>query len=122
MYLDIVMTPVVQSEADVYFMSSQNESLACQKRMWLCFRKNVFITCVSNNAPVPLKGLRTPEERQERLRGIPTAYNYRLESPLRNLRTHADARQLYPKELEAFVSNYQPLKKAQGKLRIDTLN
>ena len=54
----------------------------------------MFIICVSNNAS-PLKGLRTPEER---LRGIPTAYKkiYRLESPLRNLRTQADARQLYP--------------------------
>ena len=78
--------------------------------------------CVCNNALFPLKGLRTPEERQERLRGIPTAYNYRLESPLRNLRTQVDARQLYPNELEAFLNNHQPLKKARGKLRIDTLN
>ena len=29
MYFEIVMTPVVQSEADVHFMSPQNESLAC---------------------------------------------------------------------------------------------
>ena len=86
--------------------------------MWLCFRKNVFIICVSNNARFPLKGLRTLEERQERQRGIPTAYNYRLESPLRNLRTKADAQQLYPDELEAFLNNYEPLKKA----RIHTLN
>ena len=35
MCCDIVMTPVVQSEADVHFMSSQNESVACQKGMWL---------------------------------------------------------------------------------------
>ena len=90
--------------------------------MWLCFRKNVFIICVSTNAPFPLKGLCTPEERQERLRGIPTAYNYRLESPLRNLGTQADAQELYANELEAFLNNHQPLKKARGKLRIDTLN
>ena len=69
-----------------------------------------------------MKGLHTPEERQERLRGIPTTYNYRLEFPLRNLRTQADAQQLYPNELEPFVNNYQPLKKARDKLRIDTLN
>ena len=35
MYFDIIITPVVQSEADVHFMSSQNESVACPKGMWL---------------------------------------------------------------------------------------
>ena len=90
--------------------------------MWLCFRKNVFIICVSTNAPFPLKGLRTPEQRQERLRGIPTTYNYQLESLLRNLQTQADAQELYANELAAFLNNHQPLKKARGKLRIDTLN
>ena len=78
--------------------------------------------CVRNNALFPLKGLRTPEERQERLRGIPTTCNYRLESPLRNLRTQADAQELYANELAAFLNNHQPLKKAWGKLRIETLN
>ena len=82
----------------------------------------MFIICVSTNAPFPLKGLRTPEERQDRLRGILTAYNYRLEAPLRNLRTQGDAQELYPTELEAFLNNHQALKKARGKLRIDTLN
>ena len=83
MYFEIVMTPVVQSEADVYFLSSQNESLACQKRMWFCFRKNVFIICVSNNAPFPLKGLRTPEERQERLQAFqPPTKNLQVGIPI----------------------------------------
>ena len=90
--------------------------------MALFQKKRVHYICESDNPPFPLKGLRTPEERQERLRGIPTAYNYRLESPLRSLRTQADAQRLNPDELEAFLKNYKPLKKARGKLRIDTLN
>ncbi|CAH3187006.1 unnamed protein product, partial [Porites evermanni] len=58
--------------------------------------------------------LRTPEERQQRLRGIPTAYNYRLEAPVRDLKSQADASESYPEELKAFVDNYEPIEKGTG--------
>ena len=64
----------------------------------------------------------TPLRRQQRLRSIPTAYNYRLEAPVRNLKSQADASESYPEELKAFVDNQEPLKTARGKLRISTLN
>ena len=46
--------------------------------------------------------------------GIPTAYNYRLEAPVRNLKSQADASESYSEELKAFVDNYELLKKAWG--------
>ena len=38
-----------------------------------------------------MNGLHTPQERQQRLRSIPTAYNCSLEAPVRNLKSQADA-------------------------------
>ena len=89
---------------------------------FVMFQKKMFIICVSSNVPFPLTELRNPAERQQRLRGILTTYNYRLEAPVRNLRSQADASESYPEELKAFVDNHEPLKKARGKLRIATLN
>ena len=81
--------------------------------------KRLFIS-VSNNIPFPFKGLRTPE-RVQFLRNIPTAFSFRLEAPLRNLKTQADAEEEYPEEFQAFLNNYEPLRKARGELRFANL-
>ena len=44
-----------------------------------------------------------------------------LEAPLRNLKTQADAEKEYPEEFQAFFKDYEPLRKAQGELRIANL-
>ena len=62
-----------------------------------------------------LLGLRTPSEREERQ--IPTAYNYRLQPPLKNITTQREAEELYPAEYLAFLEAYEPLKKAKGKYK-----
>ena len=35
------------------------------------------------------------------------------------MKSQADASESYPEELKAFVDNYEPSKKARGKLRMD---
>ena len=62
-----------------------------------------------------LLGLRTPSKREERQ--IPTAYNYRLQPPLKNITTQREAEELYPAEYLAFLEAYEPLKKAKGKYK-----
>ena len=64
-----------------------------------------------------LPRLRTPSEREERLRQIPTAYNYRLQPPLKNITTQREAEELYPAEYLGFLQAYEPLKKAKGKYK-----
>ena len=49
-----------------------------------------------------------------RLRNIPTAYNYRLEPPQKNITTQQEAAALFPEESEKFLREYEPLKKLQG--------
>ena len=85
------------------------------------FEEKLFFTSVSNNIPFPFKGLRTPEERVQFLRNVPTEFNVRLEAPLRNLNTQADAGKEYPEEFQAFLDNYEPLRKARGELGIANL-
>ena len=85
------------------------------------FEEKLFFTSVSNNIPFPFKGLRTPEERVQFLQSIPTAFNFRLEAPLRNLKTQADAEEEYPEEFQTFLDTYEPLRKARGELRIANL-
>ena len=55
------------------------------------------------------------------LQNIPTAFNVRLEALLRNLKTQADAEEEYLEEFQAFLDNYEPLRKARGELRIANL-
>ena len=81
------------------------------------FEEKLLFISVSNNIAFPFKGLRTPEERVQFLQNIPTAFNVRLEAPLRNLKTQAE----YPEEFQAFLDNYEPLRKARGELRIANL-
>ena len=85
------------------------------------FEEKLLFISVSNNIAFPFKGLRTPEERVQFLQNIPTAFNFRLEAPLRNLKTQADAEEEYPEEFQAFLDNYEPLRKARGELRIANL-
>ena len=85
------------------------------------FEEKLLFTSVSNNIPFPFKGLRTPEERVQFLRNVPTEFNVRLEAPLRNLKTQADAEEEYLEEFQAFHDNYEPLRKARGELRIANL-
>ena len=85
------------------------------------FEEKLLFISVSNNIPLPFKGLQTPEERVQFLRNIPTAFNVRLEAPLRNLKTQANAEEEYPEEFQAFLDNYEPLRKARGELRIANL-
>ena len=84
------------------------------------FEEKLF-TSVSNNIPFPFKGLRTPEERVQFLRNVPTEFTVRLEALLRNLKTQADAEKEYPEEFQAFLDNYKPLRKARGELGIANL-
>ena len=67
-------------------------------------------------------GLCTPEEREEYLRNIPSAYNFRLQAPLKNITTQEEAEEMYADEFRLFVDNYEPLKKARGTLRMATLH
>ena len=78
--------------------------------------EKMFIICGSSNVTFPSKGLRTEHDREMRLRSIMTSYNYRLEAPSKNIKSQAEAREMFPMELEAFLNNYTPLKKAIGKL------
>ena len=87
----------------------------------LIFEEKLFFISASNNIPFPFKGLRTPEERVQFLRNVPTAFNVRLEAPLRNLKTQADAEEEYPEEFQALLDTYEPLRKARGELRIANL-
>ena len=45
---------------------------------------------------------------------MPTAYNYRLEPPQKNITTQQEAAALFPEEYEKFLREYKPLKKLQG--------
>ena len=85
------------------------------------FEEKLFFISVSNNIPFPFKGLRTPGEKVQFLRKILTAFNFMVEAPLRNLKTQADAEEEYPEEFQAFLDTYEPLRKAQGELRIANL-
>ena len=85
------------------------------------FEEKLFFTSVSNNIPLPFKGLRTPEERVQFLQNVPTEFNVRLEAPLRNLKTQADAEKECPEEFQAFLDNYEPLRKVRGELGIANL-
>ncbi|CAH3129223.1 unnamed protein product, partial [Porites lobata] len=67
----------------------------------------------SDSAGLLTPGLRTPEERVQFLRNVPTEFNVRLEAPLRNLKTQADAEKEYPEEFQAFLDNNEPLRKAR---------
>ena len=51
-----------------------------------------------------------------RLRNMPTAYNYRLVLPQKNISTQSEAEALFPEEYEKFLREYEPLKKLQGNL------
>ena len=82
------------------------------------FEEKLLFISVSNNIAFPFKGIRTPEERVQFLQNIPTAFNVRLEAPLRNLKTQADAEEEYPEDFQAFLDNYEQLRKARGELRI----
>ena len=55
-----------------------------------CFSALTTMLHLLNYVPF-LPGLRTPLEREERLRHIPTAYNYRLQPPLKNITTQREA-------------------------------
>ena len=81
-----------------------------------CFSALTTVLHLFNYVPF-LLGLRTPSEREERLRQIPTAYNYRLQPPLKNITTQREAEELYPAEYLAFLEAYEPLKKAKGKYK-----
>ena len=77
---------------------------------------------VSVRGKIPFTGLRTPKEREEYLRNIPSAYNFRLQAPLKNITTQEKAEEMYADEFRLFVDNYEPLKKARGMLRMATLH
>ncbi|CAH3034092.1 unnamed protein product [Porites lobata] len=64
--------------------------------------------------PVIMRGVRQAEKREEYLRNIPSAYNFRLQAPLKNITTQEEAEEMYADEFRLFVDNYEPLKKARG--------
>ena len=65
-----------------------------------------------------LTGLRGKETREERLRRIPSAYNYRLVTPNeKNITTEADARELFNKEYETFLREQTNALNAKGDFR-----
>ena len=43
-------------------------------------------------------GLRTPEEREEYLHNIPSAYNFRLQAPLKNITTQEETEEMFSDE------------------------
>ncbi|CAH3129227.1 unnamed protein product, partial [Porites lobata] len=96
------------------YTSSMQYSLQMMKgshNMHIYVKK--IIEQYSDSAGLLTPGLRTPEERVQFLQNILTAFNVRLEAPLRNLKTQADAEEEYPEEFQAFLDNYEPLRKAR---------
>lgn len=73
---------------------------------------------ITNNFPHHFQGLRTEEEREDRLNNLPSAYNFRLQSPAKNITTETDAKDLFPEEYQAFLNAYGPLQKAKSMFRI----
>ena len=69
-----------------------------------------------NGFQLLIAGLRTEEDRVRRLRNMPTAYNYRLLPPQKNITTQTEAAALFPEEYEKFLREYEALKKLQGNL------
>ncbi|KAJ7379499.1 hypothetical protein OS493_015287 [Desmophyllum pertusum] len=73
-----------------------------------------------SSSPAPLKmagglsptRLRSSEEREERLRRIPSAYNYRLLPPSTNIASEKEATDLFSAEYKEFLSKDKNLKKA----------
>jgi len=61
------------------------------------------------------KGLRDNARQEERLSNIPSAYNYRLRPPAKNITTEEEEVELFPTDYATFLENYGPLKKAKGK-------
>ncbi|CAH3024499.1 unnamed protein product, partial [Porites evermanni] len=92
------------------YTSSMQYSLQMMKGRRHIYVKKI-IQQYSDSAGLLTPGLRTPEERVQFLRNIPTAFNFMLEAPLRNLKTQADAEKEYPEEFQAFFDNYEPLRK-----------
>ncbi|CAH3162817.1 unnamed protein product [Porites evermanni] len=68
----------------------------------------------SDSAGLLIPGLRTEEEREDRLKNLPSAYNFRLQSPAKNITTETDAQDLFPEEYQAFLNAYGPLQKAKN--------
>ena len=63
-------------------------------------------------------GLLVPRDassRQERLSSIPSAYNYQLEPPSKNLKSEADVMELFLEDYKTFLENYALLQNATGK-------
>ena len=73
---------------------------------------------ITNNFPHHFQGLRTEEEREDRLNNLPSAYNFRLQSPAKNIATETDAKDLFPEEYQAFLNAYGPLQKAKSMFSI----
>ncbi|CAH3180440.1 unnamed protein product [Porites lobata] len=66
------------------------------------------------NIMIRHNNLQTEEERVRRLRNMPTAYNYCLVLPQKNITTQTEAEALLPEEYEKFLREYEPLKKLQA--------
>ncbi|KAJ7392791.1 hypothetical protein OS493_010450 [Desmophyllum pertusum] len=65
------------------------------------------------------EGLRSSEEREERLRRIPSAYNYRLLPPNKNIGYEKEATNLFNDEYQAYLSKDKNLKKALEEEPVD---
>ena len=50
-------------------------------------------------------------------RNMPTAYNFRLEPPQKNISTETEAEALFPEEYEKSLGEFEPLKKTAKKLQ-----
>ena len=59
-------------------------------------------------------GLRDSETREERLRNIPSAYNYRLIPPVVNISTEEEAMDQFQAEFELFTSQHAKVQAASG--------
>lgn len=60
-------------------------------------------------------GLRDEEARQERLRSILAAYNFRLQPPARNITTEQGAKELFEEEFTKFLADHKRVKDSAGK-------
>lgn len=67
-------------------------------------------------------GLRDQETREDRLREIPSAYNYRLEPPACNVTTEKDARELFGGDYNTFLANSKRVKEAEGEGKEMSIN
>ena len=122
----IKFSPCINTTVDLPW-SHHEKWITCQQEVHVAFLIAIFkekLIFVSVRGKIPFSFYRIShrEEREEYLRNIPSAYNYRLQAPLENITTQEEAEEMFPDEFRLFLENNEPLKKTRSTLRMATLH